>query len=220
MEFLKQLIFGKSQDSNKSEDSIPNYANYELEEGTYGSIGSCEAGQKLDKIILCMMDAGDMTTLEANRFRSFCQKSLSYVKRFHKSIPSDLKSDVFKLIRIELLAKANDLLDKHNITLEHPLEHHLRSYIITLTNVYFLPTPGIKRMTFEDIKENYSIENLFLNKHLKNNPELQESHILSIIRNSKNSEATKHDEKLFNLINATRNETLINAFSSIYSMNN
>lgn len=214
MNFITDWIFNK-----KAEDELPpNYKQYELDYENHflrGAVGSCDAGHKLDRIIICMLDAGHLTPTQANRFWSFCQKTLNKVKEFHRSIPREMKPVVFELLRKDLLDRAVRLCLLHEVDQGHPLENHLRSYVVTLTSVHYLPTPSVQRMTFEQIKNDYDIESLFKNKHLNRNPELHERYLLSIIRNSRDSVASQHDAELKQHIESTKMDSVIRAFSEI-----
>lgn len=179
----------------KSEETPVYFPNYNYIDFNYeshpkkGSIGSCDAGHKLDRIILAMLYIGEMDDYTANKFWHFCQKSLKKAKEYHKTLASavfirdEVKQEIMNHLKEEMFERIKDLIDLHYFPYNHPLINHLNSYVITITSVDFIPTPTVKRMTFDQIELEYGIDHLFQNKQLKQKENYNDI-MKSIIMNS------------------------------------
>ncbi len=212
----------------KPEETSISFPNYNYIDFNYdnhpkkGSIGSCEAGHKLDRIILAMLYIKEIDDFTSNKIWHFCQKNLNKAKEYHKLnsvifIKNDVKKEIINHLRQEMIYRVEDLIKLHCFSHNHPLINHLYGYIITITSNDFIPTPTVKRMTFDQIENEYSLNNLFHNKQLKQNKNYNDI-MKSIIMNSCKTKPLSYNIK--QQIKKNTNEDIIKFLNEYTKENN
>lgn len=190
--------------------TLPNYNEHEFDydNSPYrGCIGACDAGHKLDRILCAMIDLNELSPEEHGRITKYCSKTLRKANRYHKAFSNGyqnaetfVREEALSMLRQQLLSSTAEVCRETGISSGHPVENHLRSYVYALTSRYFLPMNKLYRMTFNQIREQYGMESLFGNRHLRKDFAEFNEIIRCVILNSRGCMVTPHDERLLELI--------------------
>ena len=179
-----------------------------------GSIHSCSSAQTLDRIINEMLYFDQIDMYTAKKIWSFFNRLFEETRKYHTrctiaKIENKMKEDIMYGFKIKEINKLETFISNLNLpdTIKTIYESYLKNIINTFSDIYFVPIPRLKRMSFYMIRDTYGFDSLFHNKKFKTHP--QYTNIMkSIIINTYNKKTYLHDHYEFEFFIFLRDECM------------